>query len=194
MVDVGLLWCFRWWRFCLQCRRPGFNPWIRKTPWRRKWQPLQYSCLENPMDRGAWRAIVHGTAKSRTWLRRLTLPLSLFYPTPPVKSLLKFLLPSTATCATLLALFLALSVIKFLALLYTEVALLKVSSETLTAGSKPLFWGCLGLSSTLHYCPLWKCRRLLGSPGSGSLGCPPVFLAILSRPPHPTLVALETSS
>ena len=27
---------------------------------------LQYSCLENPMDRGAWRAIVHGVANSRT--------------------------------------------------------------------------------------------------------------------------------
>ena len=26
--------------------------------------PLQYSCLENPMDRGAWRAIVHGVAES----------------------------------------------------------------------------------------------------------------------------------
>ena len=28
--------------------------------------PLQYSCLENPMDRGAWQATVHGVAKSRT--------------------------------------------------------------------------------------------------------------------------------
>ena len=28
--------------------------------------PLQYSCLENPADRGAWRATVHGVAKSRT--------------------------------------------------------------------------------------------------------------------------------
>ena len=28
--------------------------------------PLQYSCLGNPMDRGAWRAIVHGVTKSRT--------------------------------------------------------------------------------------------------------------------------------
>ena len=28
--------------------------------------PLQYSCLENPMDRGAWRAAVHGAAESRT--------------------------------------------------------------------------------------------------------------------------------
>ena len=30
--------------------------------------PLQYSCLENPMDRGAWQATVHGVAKRRTWL------------------------------------------------------------------------------------------------------------------------------
>ena len=30
--------------------------------------PLQYSCLENSMDRGAWRVIVHGFAKSRAWL------------------------------------------------------------------------------------------------------------------------------
>ena len=28
--------------------------------------PLQYSCLENPMDRGTWPAIVHGIAKSQT--------------------------------------------------------------------------------------------------------------------------------
>ena len=30
--------------------------------------PLQYSCLENPMDRGAWEATVHGVPKSQTWL------------------------------------------------------------------------------------------------------------------------------
>ena len=30
---------------------------------------LHYSCLENPMDRGAWRAIVHRVAKSWTWLK-----------------------------------------------------------------------------------------------------------------------------
>ena len=33
--------------------------------------PLQYSCLENPMDRGAWWAAVHRVAKSRTWLKQL---------------------------------------------------------------------------------------------------------------------------
>ena len=31
---------------------------IGKTPWGRAWQQLQDSCLENPMDRGAWRATV----------------------------------------------------------------------------------------------------------------------------------------
>ena len=34
--------------------------------------PLQYSCLENPMDRGAWKAAVHGVAKSQTPLRDFT--------------------------------------------------------------------------------------------------------------------------
>ena len=34
--------------------------------------PLQYSCLENPMDRGAWWAKVHGVTKSRTRLRDFT--------------------------------------------------------------------------------------------------------------------------
>ena len=35
--------------------------------------PLQYSCLENPMDEGAWQATVHGVAKSRTRLSEFTL-------------------------------------------------------------------------------------------------------------------------
>ena len=34
-------------------------------------KPLQYSCLEYPMDRGAWRATVHGVTKSWTWLKQL---------------------------------------------------------------------------------------------------------------------------
>ena len=34
--------------------------------------PLQYSCLANPMDRGAWLAAVHGITKSRTWLKRFS--------------------------------------------------------------------------------------------------------------------------
>ena len=37
---------------CKRLRRYEFDPWVRKIPWRRKWQLLQYSYLENPMDRG----------------------------------------------------------------------------------------------------------------------------------------------
>ena len=48
--------------------RHAFDPWARKIPWRKAWQPLLHSCLGNPMDRVAWRATVHGVAKSRTWL------------------------------------------------------------------------------------------------------------------------------
>ena len=36
--------------------------------------PLQYSCLENPVDRGAWWAAVHGVTHSWTWLMRLSMP------------------------------------------------------------------------------------------------------------------------
>ena len=39
---------------------------------------LQYSCLENPIDRGAWWATVHGVAKSQTSLKQLTLALLFF--------------------------------------------------------------------------------------------------------------------
>ena len=51
-----------------ETQRHRFAPWVRKIPWGRKWQPLQYSCLENSMDRGAWQATVHGVTKSWTQL------------------------------------------------------------------------------------------------------------------------------
>ena len=39
---------------------------------RRQWHPLQYSCLENPMDGGAWKAVVHGVAEVWTQLSDFT--------------------------------------------------------------------------------------------------------------------------
>ena len=39
-------------------------PGSRRSPGEGNGNPLQYSCLENPMDRGAWWAIVHGVAKN----------------------------------------------------------------------------------------------------------------------------------
>ena len=44
----------------------GFNPWVGKIRWRRKCNPLHYSCLENSMDGGAWQATVHEVVKSWT--------------------------------------------------------------------------------------------------------------------------------
>ena len=35
----GLPWWLRWWRIRLQCRRPGFDPWVGKILWKREWQP-----------------------------------------------------------------------------------------------------------------------------------------------------------
>ena len=40
--------------------------------WRRKGNPLQCSCLENPRDGGAWRAAIYGVAQSQTRLKRLS--------------------------------------------------------------------------------------------------------------------------
>ena len=49
----------------------GWIPELERFPWRRKQQPLQYSCLENPVDRGALRATVHRVTKSWTQLKWL---------------------------------------------------------------------------------------------------------------------------
>ena len=46
----------------------GLDPGGLDPPGRRNGNPLQYSCLENSMDRGAWRATDHGVSESRTQL------------------------------------------------------------------------------------------------------------------------------
>ena len=46
-------------------RDVGMIPGSGRSPGGGHGNPLQYSCLENPMDRGAWRAIVHGVAESQ---------------------------------------------------------------------------------------------------------------------------------
>ena len=51
---------------CRGLKRLRFNPWVRKIPWRRASNPLQYSCLKNSMDRGVWQAMVHTVTKSWT--------------------------------------------------------------------------------------------------------------------------------
>ena len=50
----------------------GLTSSVGKIPWNGAWQPLQYCCPGNPMDRGACVAIVHRVAKSWMWLSALT--------------------------------------------------------------------------------------------------------------------------
>ena len=63
----GLPRWLRWWRICLQCRRPGFNLWVRKIPWRREWLPTSVF-FPGEFHGRAWRTVVHEITKSRTQL------------------------------------------------------------------------------------------------------------------------------
>ena len=56
----------------LQCRRPGLDSWLGRSPGEGIGNPFQYSCLENPPDRGAWLATVHGVSKSQIRLNTNT--------------------------------------------------------------------------------------------------------------------------
>ena len=66
---LGLLWC---WMVCLgnELRSLSFLKLHASTAFHGEGNgtPLQYSCLENPMDGGAWWAAAHGITESRTWL------------------------------------------------------------------------------------------------------------------------------
>ena len=54
-------------------RDAGLIPGLRRSPGAGHGNPFQYSCLENPMDRGAWQAAVHRVTKSQTQLKRLNM-------------------------------------------------------------------------------------------------------------------------
>ena len=53
-------------------RDSGLIPGSRRSPGGGHGNPLQYSCLENLMNRGAWQATVHRVAESQTQLERLS--------------------------------------------------------------------------------------------------------------------------
>ena len=53
--------------------RSGLIPGLGRSPGEGKRDPLQYSWLENPMDRGVWQVTVHGVIKSQTRLKRLSI-------------------------------------------------------------------------------------------------------------------------
>ena len=77
-MHSGLPWWFSGKESTCQCRDSGLIPGLEISHGEGKSNPLQYSYLEDSMDRGAWWATVHGVAKEWTWLRALSLSLSLF--------------------------------------------------------------------------------------------------------------------
>ena len=51
----------------------GSSPGLGRSPGGENGNPLQYSCLENPMDRGAWQVTVHRVTQSQTGLKQLSM-------------------------------------------------------------------------------------------------------------------------
>ena len=58
----------------------GLIPGLGRSPGEGNGKPLQYCCLENPVDGGAWWATVHGVANSRTRLSDFTFPFLFAFP------------------------------------------------------------------------------------------------------------------
>ena len=57
-----------------KCKRHRCNPWGWRSPGEGDGNPLKYSCLKNPVDRGAWWGTVHRVAKSQTPVKQLNIP------------------------------------------------------------------------------------------------------------------------
>ena len=66
---IWLPWWLRRLSICLQCGRPGFDPWVGKTPWRRKWQSAPVSLPgKSHGQKSLVGCTVHGVTKSQTGL------------------------------------------------------------------------------------------------------------------------------
>ena len=69
-METGFYWWFSG-KDAGEARDMGLIPGLGRSPGGGRGNPLQYSCLENPMDRGAWWATVHKVEKSWTGLKKL---------------------------------------------------------------------------------------------------------------------------
>ena len=72
-AEADLRSCFPWWLSGKeptgQCRRPGFNPWVRKIPWRRKWQPTLVFLLGESHGQRSLEGYSPWVAESAQWSR-----------------------------------------------------------------------------------------------------------------------------
>ena len=77
------------WTELNQCRKlkdSNFTPGLGRCLGEGHGNPLEYSCLENPIDREAWQAMVHRVSKSQTWLKRSGIHAHTCTHTPPAPS------------------------------------------------------------------------------------------------------------
>ena len=73
---------------------PGFNPWVRKIPWRREWQLTPAFLPGESHGQRSWQATVHGVANSQAGLKRLKHALDWTYPFTKITYILAFLFTS----------------------------------------------------------------------------------------------------
>ena len=66
MSKCGLLWQLSYKESACKAGDVGLTPGLGRSPGGGNGNPLQYSCLENPVDTGAWWATVHGVTKNQT--------------------------------------------------------------------------------------------------------------------------------
>ena len=108
--------------------------------------PLQYPCLENPMDRGVWQAAVHGVTKSQTWLKWLSPHAQVLTKEGSVQLLSRlwlFATPWTVACQ----------------------ASLSITNSWSPPNSYPLSWWChpTSLSSVVPFYSRLQCFEASGS-------------------------------
>ena len=77
---LGLFWWLRQQRICLQCKRPKFDPWARKIPWRRKWQPTPVFLAGEFHGQRSLAGYSSWGHKESEITELLTLPISPFFP------------------------------------------------------------------------------------------------------------------
>ena len=64
--SIGLPWWLRRYRICLQCQRPGFDPWVGKMPWRRAWQPTPVCLPGEPHEQRSLVGTAYGVSELDT--------------------------------------------------------------------------------------------------------------------------------
>ena len=75
----GLPWWLRWSRIRLSCRRPRFDPWVGKIPWRRKWQPTAVFLSGEFHGRRSLAGYIPWVRKESDMIEPLTLWMDFFF-------------------------------------------------------------------------------------------------------------------